>query len=112
MVNYDIANNKAAHKYLLKVFYNKTNKNKYDFQIRQYNVRYTNIIIIKDIIAIAEKDRENKKLWTIENVDKIAMVEVTKLLSAIDFGSKYSYAMNNTDIDVAKNLKLIDIKKY
>ena len=50
MVNYDIAHSKAAHKYLLKMFYNKTNKKKYNLQIGQHNVRHTNIITIKDVI--------------------------------------------------------------
>lgn len=30
MVNYNIAYNKVAHKYLFKVFYNKINKKKYN----------------------------------------------------------------------------------
>ncbi len=33
VVNYDTAHSKAAHKYLLKAFYNKTNKKEYDSQI-------------------------------------------------------------------------------
>ncbi len=33
-VNYDTAHSKAAHKYLLKAFYNKINKKKYNLQIR------------------------------------------------------------------------------
>ncbi len=33
-VNYDTAHSKAAHKYLLKAFYNRTNKKGYDSQIR------------------------------------------------------------------------------
>lgn len=33
MINYDIAYNKAIYKYFLKVFYNKTNKKKYNLQI-------------------------------------------------------------------------------
>ena len=32
-VNYDIAHSKAAHKYLLKAFYNGMNKKEYDSQI-------------------------------------------------------------------------------
>ncbi len=34
VVNYDTTHSKAAHKYLLKAFYNKTNKKKYKLQIR------------------------------------------------------------------------------
>ena len=47
------------HKYLLKAFYNRTNKKEYDLQIWQYNVCYTNIIAMKDVI-IKEKTREKK----------------------------------------------------
>ncbi len=60
-VNYNTTHSKAAHKYLLKAFYNRTNKKEYDLQIRQHNVRYTNIIVIKDVI-ISEKVREDKML--------------------------------------------------
>ena len=59
-------------------------------QIRQYNVCYTNIIVIKDVIVVAEKDEENKELLAIENADKTAMTEVVKVSSTIDLGSKYS----------------------
>ncbi len=47
-----------------------------------------------------------------ENVDKTAIAEVTKVLSAIDLGSKHSWAINNTDMDIAGNLGLTGIKKY
>ncbi len=43
-VNYDTAHSEAAHKYLLKAFYNKTNKKEYDSQIWQHNVRHINIM--------------------------------------------------------------------
>ncbi len=101
-----------ANKYLLKAFYNRTNKKEHDSQIWQYNVRHTNIIVIKDVIAVAEKGRENKELLAMENVDKTAMAEVAKVLSAIDLGSKHSWTISNTDIDAAGDLGLISIKKY
>ena len=47
-------------------------------QIWQYNVCYISIIVMKDVIAIVEKNRENKELLAIENVDKTAMAEVKK----------------------------------
>ncbi len=34
VVNYNTAHNKAAHKYLLKAFYNRTNKKEYNSQIQ------------------------------------------------------------------------------
>lgn len=58
-VNYDTAHSEAAHKYLLKAFYNRTNKKEYDAQIRQHNVRHTNIIAMKDVI-ISEKAKEKE----------------------------------------------------
>ena len=57
MVNYNTAYNKAMYKYLLKNFYNRKDKKEYKSQIWQYNMQYTNIIAIKDII-ILEKARE------------------------------------------------------
>lgn len=47
-----------------------------------------------------------------KNVDKTATAEVAKISSTIDLDNKYSQAINNADIDVAKNLRLIDIEKY
>ena len=60
-VNYDTAHSEAAHKYLLKAFYNRTNKKEYNLQIRQHNVCHTNIITMKDVI-IEEKAREKEGL--------------------------------------------------
>ena len=56
-VNYNTAHSEAAHKYFLKAFYNKTNKKEYELQIRQHNVRHTNIIAMKNKI-IWEKIRK------------------------------------------------------
>ena len=58
VVNYDTAYSATAHKYLLKAFYNRTNKKEYESQICQHNMQHINIIIIKDVI-ILEKVREN-----------------------------------------------------
>lgn len=51
-VNYNTTHCKIAHKYLLKAFYNITNKKKYNAQIRQNNIYYINIITIKDVIIL------------------------------------------------------------
>lgn len=40
------------------------------------------------------------------------MTKVAKILSAIDFSNKYSWAVNNTNINATKNLKLTSFKKY
>ena len=109
-VNYNIAYSKAAHKYLLKAFYNKTNQKEYNSQIRQHNICHMNIIAIKDVIAVAERGRENGELLVIKNMDKTVIAEVAKVSSAIKLGHKYSQAISNADIDVAGNLGLIDIK--
>ena len=61
---------------------------------------------------MAERGRKNKELLSMENVNKTVIVEVAKILSAIDLGNKYNLAINNADIDVAGDLKLIGIKKY
>lgn len=112
IVNYDIAHSKAVHKYFFKAFYNRINKKEYNLQIRQHNVRHTNIITIKKILATAEKGRKDEKQLVIENLlDNIAMAEVTKVSSVINLGSKYSWAISNTDIDIAKDLGFTDIKK-
>ena len=60
-INYNTAHSEAAHKYLLKTFYNKTNKKEYKLQIWQCNVRHTNIIVMKDVI-ILEKARKEEML--------------------------------------------------
>ena len=66
MVNYNIVYNEVMYEYLLKAFYNRTNKKEYKLQIWQHNVRHININAMKDII-ILEKVREKKScqkaLW-------------------------------------------------
>ena len=67
---------------------------------------------MKDMIVAAEKGRENGELLIIENIDKIAMAEIMKISSVIEFGNKYSWTISNADIDAAGDSKLTDIKKY
>ena len=86
VVYYDIAHNEVAHKYFLKAFYNGTNKKKYELQIWQHNMRYTNIIIIKDLI-ISEKAKRKKLLKG--SADTTTLAEVARALSFIDFAWKY-----------------------
>ena len=64
------------------------------------------------MIRVVEKDRKNEKLLAMENVDKITKAEVAKVLNLIDLGSKHSWAICNVDMDAARNLGLIGIKKY
>lgn len=88
MVNYDTAYSKAAYKYLLKTFYNKTNKKEYDLQIRQHNICHIKIIAMKNVIIAAKRGRKNQELL-VEKVDKVAMVEVVRVLITIDVNNKY-----------------------
>lgn len=67
---------------------------------------------MKDIIIVTKKGGENKKLLAIKNVNKTTMMDIAKVLSAIDLKSKYSWAISNTNIDTTGNLGLIGIIKY
>lgn len=53
-INYDTAHNEAAHKYLLKAFYGRTNKKEYESQILKYNIRHTNVITMQNVILMAK----------------------------------------------------------
>ena len=64
------------------------------------------------MIVLAERGRENRGLLVIENANKTAMAEVVKISSVIDLGNKYSWAISNTDIYSAWDLRLTGIKKY
>ncbi len=67
---------------------------------------------MKDVIAVAERDEENKELLTMENTNKTIMPEVAKVLSIIDLGSKHSWTISDADRDAAGDLGIIGIKKY
>lgn len=100
------------HQYLLKASNNRTNNEEYDSSIWQYNIYYTNRIIMKDVIIAVKKMRENGDLLALNNVDKIAIVEVTKMSNTIDLDNKYSLAIGNTNMNTVGNLGLTSIKKY
>ncbi len=108
-VNNDTTHSETVHKYLLKAFYNRTNKKEYYSQSGQHNIRHTNIITMKDVILVVERGRE---LLAMKNVDKTVIAEVAKEWSTIDLGSKHSWAISNADMDAAENLGLTGIKKY
>lgn len=86
VVNYDTTHSEAAYKYLLKAFYKRTNQKEYDAQIRQHNVRHTNIIAMKDVI-ISEKAGEKEGQSVVGNAIKLA--KVAKMSSPIDLDGKY-----------------------
>lgn len=64
------------------------------------------------MIAVAEKGKKNKELFIIENIDKTAIAKFAKVLSTINLSNKYNWAINNTDINITRNLRLTSIKKY
>lgn len=99
-----------AYKYLFKAFYNKTNEKELKSQIWQHNVQHINIVAMKDII-ISGKVRGKKKLFK-DLADKIALAEVVQASILVDLASRYKWAMSNSDMNVTKKLKLIEIKKY
>lgn len=68
--------------------------------------------MIKDIIIFTKKSRNNKRLLAIKNKDKTLMVKVIKFISTINLDNKYNSAINNSYIDIARDLILIDIKNY
>ena len=47
-----------------------------------------------------------------ENINKIALIEVVKILSLINLDGKYMWVISNVKIDAARDLGLIGIKKY
>ena len=60
---------------------------------------------------MVEKGGKNKELLVIKNINKTAMAEIAKVLNVIDLKTKYSWTISNTEIDVAENFGLINIKK-
>ena len=88
MIIYDIAHNEAAHKYLFKVFYNKTIKKKYELQIWQYNMWHTNIIAIKDVIIL--KKAQEEKILSEGIADITAPMKIDQVLSLVDLAGRYN----------------------
>ena len=80
-------------------------------QIRQHNIRHTNVIVMKDMI-ISKKVLEKEGQLIIRKADKIVLAEIRITLSLIDINGKYIWVISNVDIDAAKDLGLTDIKKH
>lgn len=55
---------------------------------------------MKDMITVTKKSGKNLRLLA-EKVKKIAMTKVTKMITVINIGSKYSYIISNIDIYIA-----------
>ena len=61
---------------------------------------------------MVEKNRENKELLAIKNVHKTIIAEIAKVSNAINLKNKHSWTISNADMDIARDLGLIHIKKY
>lgn len=79
---------KIVHKYLLKAFYRQTNKKEYKSQILEYNIYYTNVIVIEDVILIAKIPIESTKKKEIV-IDMLNTV-VMQVYSIINMLLKYN----------------------
>ncbi len=110
MINYDIAHSEAAHKYLLKAFYRRTNKKEYESQILKHNICHTNVIAMQDAILIAKvlDGSAKRKQLVIDTPD----AEVTWIYSATNVLLKYNWHLNPTDNEAAIDLGLQSVKKY
>lgn len=70
IVNYNIAHNMAIYQYLIKAFYEQTNKNEYKLQILQYNIYHTKIFATNDAVIVVKKGQKKPKQATSSKVDK------------------------------------------
>lgn len=64
---------------------------------------------MKDMI-ISEKVREKEGQLIVGNA--IKLVEIVKMSYPIDLGGKYMWTISNTNINVIKDLRLTNMKKY
>lgn len=110
IVNDNTAHGETDYKYLLKAFHNRINDKNHDSQIRQQNVRYINIIVMKDVIIFG-KTRE-EKILLVRIADMTAPVKVAQVLGLVDLAWRYNWAMSNADLNISKQLELTDINKY
>lgn len=96
------------YKYFLKTFYDKTNPKKYNLQIWQPNMHYTNIMAIKKIIILKTVRVKEKLLEYITDI--ILLAKVAKISSFFDFIQRYKWKISNTDLNITEELKLIIFK--
>ena len=61
---------------------------------------------------IIEKKAKKKEKLLEDIVDITALAELAQASSPVDFAEKYMWAMNNANMDAAKELGLTGIKKY
>ena len=63
-------------------------------------------------MIISKKALEKGGKLVVRNEDKITLAEVGRTLSPMNFDGKYMWARSNIDIDAARDLRLIGIKKH
>lgn len=61
---------------------------------------------------LAQKNRNNKRLLAIKNINKTLVAKVIKILNIINLKNKYGQAISNDNININKNLRLTNTKKY
>ncbi len=109
-INYDTIHSKAAHKYLFRAFYSRTNKKKYELQILKHNIRHTNGIAMQDFILMAKVlDRTAKKKQLVVDMSN---AKVTRVYNIINVLLKYNWHLNPTDDEIDMNLGRQSVKKY
>ncbi len=87
-INYNTAHSEAAHKYLLKALYGRTNWKEYKSQILKYNIRHINVIAMQDVILIAKilVGSAKRKQLVVDTPD----AEVTRVCNATNVLLKYN----------------------
>ena len=79
-------------------------------QIRQHNVRHTNIIAMKEVIILQKAKEEEMLSGSI--ADTTVLAEMAQVSSFVDLTERYNWVMSNANLDVVKELELTGIKKY
>ena len=62
--------------------------------------------------VISEEKARKKKRLSEDIANTTTLAKVTQASSSIDFARKYIWVMSNANLDVAKKLRLTNIKKY
>ena len=109
-INNDTTHSKIVYKYLLKVFYGKTNKKEYKSQILEHNICYTNVIAMQDTILIAKV-----LVWSVKKKELVIdkpNSEVTQVFSTMNVLLKYNWHLDSMDNEATVDLGLQIIKKY
>ena len=66
---------------------------------------------MKIVIVVIKRGKKNRRPLIIGNVYKTIIAKVTKVLSTINLGNKYNWAISNANIDITGDLRLININK-